>query len=429
MKTAYNKAFKAPLTSPTQKWRDTERINLLDIFVMKLNNLTNTEATFEVVSDSAQAEPLKELCKSLEAKRFDITAPMLADGDYYVFPAINSKGELFHSYLTQEQVRILDMDGDNITAADGIIDWYVDDSNRTYYLLREHKLDTNGSLHLSYRTVDNGGKNALLDKWQYLNGQEYVFANANHIGFGRYKSPTNSRGLSPVYGVPLNFGCADIEEDIFEAMEMYRKEHKNAESKIFADPMLLRKNDKEKRYEFAENIFPVQQRAGQSNNVDVYNPAVRETEFSTFVKNLCSRYEKAVGTDSGLLTPFEIQGHAATATEIRRSNAGTIAMLDKIHNALDAGNKMTLEADSVFLNISPELWTYSSDWYDPFEDADSQWSRLLEGKQNGAVETSDLVKWIFPKLTEIEVDEKLERIKQAELEGADQAIERILSGR
>ena len=58
IKQAYNKAFK-PIEANVQSWRDTSKINLLDIFVGKLNNLANTEATFEVISDSTQAEPLK----------------------------------------------------------------------------------------------------------------------------------------------------------------------------------------------------------------------------------------------------------------------------------------------------------------------------------------------------------------------------------
>lgn len=103
-------------------------------------------------------------------------------------------------------------------------------------------------------------------------------------------------------------------------------------------------------------------------------------------------------------------------------------MLGDIHTAIDAGNKMTLLADSVFLNISPDLWSYSSDWYDPFEDPDTQWKRLLEAKNNGAAEEEDLVKWQFPNLSDKEVKEKLERIKAAKKSDSEDAFSRAFAG-
>ena len=139
-KEAYNRAVKDPVDVVSQAWRDVDRINFLSFFVGKLNNLCNTEATFEVKSDSTQADRLKELAKDLEDKRFDITGGMLGDGDFYVFPSTNERGELIHSLLSQQQVRIIAVDGDEIREAYGIIDWYIDKKGRTYYLLRKHKL-------------------------------------------------------------------------------------------------------------------------------------------------------------------------------------------------------------------------------------------------------------------------------------------------
>ena len=107
LKTAYNKAFKEPVKTVVQDWREVIRTNLLDIFVTKINNLTNYQATFEVSSDSTQTDKLKELGKDLQYKRYDITAPMLADGDYFVFPATYSKGIIYHFFLTQDRVRII----------------------------------------------------------------------------------------------------------------------------------------------------------------------------------------------------------------------------------------------------------------------------------------------------------------------------------
>ena len=348
IKEAYNQAFKNKPESNVQGWRDITAINFLAIFVTKLNNLVNSEATFDVESDSTQAERLKTLCKDLESKRFDITGGMLADGNYYVFPATNDKGELIHSYLASDQVRILNADGDDITEAYGVIDWYTDNDNKDYFLLRHHELDTDGTLTVSYAVVDKTFKPATLEKWEQYKDESYKFVGANHIGFGWYKSPADSRGLSPIYGVPLNFGCEEIEKKINTDLKLIDDEFKNGKSVIFTDPRNVLKDNETKGYKIAENIIPIQQRAGQSGaNIDIFNPNLRYSEHYSKLVGDMALYERQVATSKGILTDNETS-YTATATAVKRANADTIALIDKIRNAIDVGNKMTLEADAVF---------------------------------------------------------------------------------
>ncbi len=434
VKTAYNKAFKNPINAEEQEWRDTKKINFLDIFVKKLSNLANLEATFELESDSTQTERLKVLCKNLEDKRSQITKGMLADGDYYVLPAHNRKGEIVHSYLTQQQVRILDADGEDIIEVNAIIDWLVDNNDKVFFLLRHHKLEGNGTLTIDYLAVNDSGKPANVQKWEHLNGKAFSFKNANHIGLGRYKSPQSSRGLSPVYGVPLNFGCSEIEQKIFNDLKLIEEEFENAKSKIFAPIQLLKKKkvkgDKGEGQEYyiPENVYPTEPRSGDvKSNIDIFNPDIRSSEHYSKLVTDMELYEKEVGVSKGFLTEPTPTTNA-TATEIKRSNNDTVSMLGDIHTAIDAGNKMTLLADSVFLNISPDLWSYSSDWYDPFEDPDAQWKRLLEAKNNGAAEEEDLIRWQFPNLSDKEVKEKLERIKVAKQADSEAAFKRAFAG-
>ena len=425
---AYNEAYKEKPRSNVQGWREIGVINFLAIFVTKLNNLVNTEATFEVISDSIQVERLKTLCKDIESKRYDVTNGMLADGNYYIFPATNSKGEIVHSYLTSEQVRILNADGDNITEAYGIIDYYIDNEQEEYYLLRHHKLESNGTLTISYLIVDDAFKPTRLEQWEEYQDEATSFVNANHIGFGWYKSPADSRGLSPIYGVPLNFGCEEVEDKIRTDLKLIDDEFKNGKSVIFTDPRNLLKESEKGQYKIAENIIPIQQRAGQTGaTIDIFNPNLRFSEhYSKLVADM-TIYERQIGTSKGILTDNETS-YTATATAVKRANSDTIALIDKIREAIDEGNKMTLEADAVFLNVASDLWSYLSDWYDPFEDPDTQWQRLVEAKENGAAETSDLIKWMFPKLTAEEVEEKISRIKADGTANTDEALERILAG-
>lgn len=427
----YNKIFKHPIMDKVQEWRDIIRMNIMAIMSNTLNNLTNVEATFEVVSDSVQVDLLKKRAKNIEDKRYEIFSEMACEGDYYIFPALNRLGELYHTYLTQQQVRIVDMDGDDITEAYGIIDWYVDNkTNQTYYLLRHHVLDVNGTLTISYSVVDSSNNSVNFPEWEQYQDEVIQYVGANHIGFGRYKSPISSRGLSPVYGVPLNFGCAEAEEKIFHDFELIEKEFTNGESKIFADPLILKKTKDKKgdeRWDIPEYIFPINHREGSTASIDIFSPALRGSEHYGKLQNDLSFYEKQVGTSKGILTEPEPTSNA-TATEVRRANADTIALINKFRTAIDAGNEMTLEADAVYYNIARDLWTYVSDWYDPFENPGEQWQRLLEAKNAGAAEDEDLIRFIFPNLSEDERTEKLERIKANKAADTASTIDRMFAG-
>lgn len=431
LKDAYTNAKKDPVTDNVQEWRDITRINLLDIFVKKLNNLCNTEATFDVVSDSTRSERLKTLAKDVESKRYKITSYMLADGDFWVFPAVNRHGEVIHTYLTQEQVRIIEIEHENITEVQGVIDWATDNHNKVYFLNRNHRLEDDGTLYIEYSVTNDLYEKAYYEPWSELDGRVYSFTNANHIGVGRYKSPTDSRGLSPVYGVPLNFGCRQVEDKIFADLVQIDKEFKNGESKIFADPTILRKGREkhgEESWNIPEYVFPINKRAGETGSaIDIFNPALRFSEhYSKLVADF-ALYEKQIGTSKGILTDNETT-ETATATAVKRANADTLALLGNIRQAIDNGNEMTLQADAVFLNVPFDLWTYTSDWYDPFEDPAEQWKRLVEAKDAGVAENIDLARWLFPNLSQEELNEKLARIQEQGQIDTDSALEKILGG-
>lgn len=427
LKQAYNKAFKDIPTERVQEYRDTRRINFLAIFVSKLNNLANAEATFEVQSDSTQADYLKELCKDLEAKRFDCTAEMLAEGDLWVFPAHNSAGVLYHRYVTQDKVRVLNMDGDQITDLIGIIDEYVDENNKVYLLNRRHTLNGD-TLTIDTYITDEKNERTTLAEWAEIEST-YQLQGVDIIGVGRFKSPTTSRGKSYVYGVPLNFGCEEIEEKIFADLQLIEEEFANAKSKIFADPLILRKG-KDKvgsdSWQIPENVFPIDTRGGQTGaNIDIFSPTIRYSEYRSKLLDDMAQYEQQVGTDKGFLTPFE-SVTATTATEIRRANASTIALIDKIHTAIKKGVQEVLKADAMFLNVSDDLYTVAFDFYDVFANEAEQYQRIASAVDRGIAEKADELRWLFPSLTADEIDEKLARIAEEKAANTDSAIERIL---
>lgn len=428
LKSAYNKAFKEIPKERTQEYRDTRRINFLAIFVSKLNNLANTEATFEVESDSTLADRLKELCKDLEARRFDFGAEMMATGDCWVFPAHNSAGVLYHRYVTQDKVRVLGMDGDSVTDLVGIIDEYVDENNKVYFLNRRHTLNGDTLTIDTFTTDEKAARVSPPIPWADVEST-YQLLGVDFIGVGRFKSPASSRGKSHIYGVPLNFGCQEIEDKIFTDMQLIEEEFANAKSKIFADPLILRKG-KDKvgsdSWHMPENVFPIDTRGGQTGaNIDIFSPTIRYSEYRAKLLDDMAQYEQQVGTDKGFLTPFE-NTSATTATEIRRANASTVALIDKIRGAIKKGVQEVIKADAALLGVSDDLYTVSFDWFDVFSDEAAQYQRLANAVDRGIAEKADELRWLFPNLTAGEIDEKLARIAEEKAANTDNAIERIL---
>ena len=53
---------------------------------------------------------------------------------------------------------------------------------------------------------------------------------------------------------------------------------------------------------------------------------------------------------------------------------------------------------------------------------------MIEAHSNGAITTERLTKWIFPNMTDEEVQAELESISAQAQTNTDQALERILAG-
>ena len=413
-----------------QKWDDIENINWFAMAVSKITNLSCTETTYDIKSDSALTEPIADMCNDLENKRFEIVTKMLGSGDCYVFPSFDEQGSLFHSVLSEERVVIVDTDGENITKAYAILDVYKPDkSGLVFFLIRTHKLDNGGNLTISYDSVDEAGQSQYVEQWEYLKNTSTQFAGVNHIGFGRYKSPVSSREHSDIYGVPMNFGCGEIEEQINETNKQVLYEFKNGQSKIFTDPRNLQVGKDahgNTLYEIAENIIPLRQSEGQhGTQIDMFSPALRGSEHFEKLEKQLQMYERQMGLSPGILTENEAMA-TGTATAVRRSNADTIAFVNSVQNSLDKGNVMTLEADGIFLNIRRDLWEYNSDYYDVFGDSQEQWQTLVTAFDKGAVSVERLTKWLYPKMTDEQVAEELEKVNSRNDMSMQSAIERSL---
>ena len=412
-----------------QPWEDVREYNCLAIANTKLTSLVCDEATVELQTDSTLVEPLKPLADDLEAKRYEICAMMNGKGGCFVTMATGEDDEPYHRIIAPADVSVYRMVANKMYEVAMVIDKKTV-KHREYRLVRHHILDENGTLYVYYYTTNESGNEEYLPEWEHYKNDNVMYLNANNIGVAYYKSPQDSRGLEPVWGVPLNFGCEEVEAKLKKASKDYDEEADLMKAKTFADESIVRKiTTKEgERFDLPEGIYTIRKKAGVDGTlIDSFSPPTRFADYKQKLIDAKADWEDMVGLDRGFLTEAEHTA-GATATEIRTANTKTRSFVKKIQSAMFDGIKATLEADAVFLNIPLDLYTVNVDFFDSFADETEQWNRLLQGRENGVVEDEDLITWLFPTLSEQEKADKIARISEKTKLNTDEALNRILQG-
>jgi hypothetical protein len=411
-----------------QDWEDVREYNPLAIANTKLTSLVCDEATVELQTDSTLVQPLKPLAENLEAKRYEICAMMNGKGGCFVTMATGEDDEPYHRIIAPADVSVYRMVADKMYEVAMVIDKKTV-KHREYRLIRHHILDENGTLYVYYYTTDKSGNEEYLAEWEHYKNDNVAYYNANNIGVAYYKSPQDSRGLSQ-WGVPLNFGCEEVEAKLKKASKDYDEEADLMKAKTFADESIVRKiTTKEgERFDLPEGIYTIRKKAGVDGTlIDSFSPPTRLADYKQKLIDAKADWEDMVGLDRGFLTEAEHTA-GATATEIRTANTKTRSFVKKIQSAMFDGIKATLEADAVFLNIPLDLYTIMVDWFDTYEDYDKQYERIVSAVDRGVLEKEDELRWLYPNMTDEEIADKLARLQEQSQINTDTAIERILNG-
>lgn len=411
-----------------QQWEDIREYNPLSIANTKLTSLVCDEATVELQTDSTLVEPLKPLAENLEAKRYEICAMINGKGGCFVTMATGEDDEPYHRIIAPADVSVYRMVADKMYEVAMVIDKKIV-KHREYRLIRHHILDEKGTLYVYYYTTDKSGNEEYLAEWEHYKNDNVMYMNAFNIGVAYFRSPQDSRGLSQ-WGVPLNFGCEEVEHQIKVARNNLDEEMHLMKTKLFADETISRKISTKdgERFDLPEGIYTIRKKAGVDGTlIDSFAPSTRYNDYKQKLIDAKADWEDMVGLDRGFLTEAEHTA-GATATEIRTANTKTRSFVKKIQSAMFDGIKATLEADAVFLNIPIDLFTVYIDWYDAFEDTDKQYERIVSAVDRGILEKEDELKWLYPNMTDEEIADKLARISAQAQTNTDQALERILAG-
>ena len=411
-----------------QDWENITEYNPLAIANTKLTSLVCDEATVELQTDSTLVEPLIPLADNLEAKRYEICSTMCGKGGVFVTMATGEDDEPYHRIIAPADVSVYRMVADKMYEVAMVIDKKIV-KHREYRLIRHHILDENGTLYVYYYTTDKSGNEEYLAEWERYKNDNVMYMNAFNIGVAYFRSPQDSRGLSQ-WGVPLNFGCEEVEAKLKKARKDLDEEMELMKAKLFADEIIVRKiTAKEgERFDLPEGIYTIRKKAGVDGTlVDAFANATRYNDYKQNVTDKECDWEDQVGLDRGFLSEAE-HTSGATATEIRTANTKTRSFVKRLQSAMFDGIKATLEADAVFLNIPLDLYTVMVDWYDAFLDEEAQYNRIASAVDRGVLEKEDELRWLYPNMTDEEIADKLARISAQAQTNTDQALERILAG-
>lgn len=417
---------------------DGDKINFFAMVIKKVLNRALMGAEFDVISDSAPVEPLKELCQNLNENAYRITANMIGGNPHsecWVVPAFvpkNGNQKLTHSIISGDRICITEMrDNDTISECFVVLN-VIERRDKKYFLCRKHNLDDNGNLTISYFVADNEANEieANIPEWDSFINQEITYQGANHIGFGRYKSPVIPLNNETVYGVPLNYGCQFIEQKLQEAANLISHEMKASKKMLFPDWSIVKEDSRGNatglQYAIDGYIYPIKKKAGVDGSlIDEYCPAVQYSAYAPYLEDLLCQYQAQMGVRD-LITHTE-NTNGATATEIKSKNADNLALETSIRKALRKGNIMTLEADSIYLGIPRDLWEYDEDFKDIYEDEQQTLSNLMSLYNTGAIELEDIIKYWFPTYSDEQVAEKIARINEAKANNVNKSIEDMLN--
>ena len=157
---------------------------------------------------------------------------------------------------------------------------------------------------------------------------------------------------------------------------------------------------------------------GSGDNDDMwheYSPEIRSAAYSSRVQELFELLEKAIGTSKGILTAPEA---AATATEIRRAQHDTWALVGNIRKAAEKAIDNTVYAINVLCNYygltPPGDYTVQYDWdMSMLENSGETWQQLKDGRSMGIRSKAELRAWQTGETIE-EAQAAIDKIEESE---------------
>jgi A118 family predicted phage portal protein len=223
---------------------------------------------------------------------------------------------------------------------------------------------------------------------------------------GRFKNPTINRAdLNSDQGVPITYGNDVAIENAKKSYEIFNKELKKKQTKLFVSKQLLKK-DTEGNTTLTDDGFYQLLKSDLDGNLPIkeFAPDFRYEQLKGFVDYNFKMLEMFCGFSTGLLSDVDM--NMVTATAIRSSLISTYAFITSMRDIIEQGMTDYTYAIEMLLNANesyiPTNYTIKFDWDDSImESSTERFNQLLQAKGLNAITTAELRAWTMGESEEV----------------------------
>lgn len=372
-------------------------------------NIAIDDSGIIIDGNNARADALRDIKEYFTDEIQNVAAEVaLGTGDCIIRPFTDGK-YIGLNIIGNDNFVITESIGTHLKGVIIKLDEYETDK-AVYRLFESQSLKETNGIKIVYirRFAYKDGKEIGIEttNWNEIHTEETV--TADQLLLGRYKCPTiNREDYNSANGVPITFGCEEIEKNVKTKYKQYNDEFDRKIAKTIADRTLFKREHSEKdengKLSLSGQEFILSRGGGVnessiSNMIYDYSPAIREADFQSANNFNLSILELCCGFSRGIFTTPETA--FSTATEMKNSLKKTFSFVKKFRRRIEAGNRMLFNAINIIMNINANTpmgdWDIRHDWsYDYIEQTAEKFNQLIQAHSAGAIKTEDVTSWVL----------------------------------
>ncbi len=405
-----------------ERYRDISKENFTAIFANALSALSFADSTVSVIPEKGK-EPNKrsEYLNGIAKRHWQKMKHIIAVGNgcgmvcslpYSV--TVGGVRKIYIDTVSKDRFFVTGMQGDEITKCTVISD-VCRLNYQTYLRFTDYSIE-NGVYIIRQKATRNGNEVPLdsVPEWENI-VPEIRIGNVKKLPIGIYRCPTSGRRAKQPDGVPVTFGCDATLSKIADCLRDIENEFGQKKLKIFAPQSLFDKDMKLSAKVYVK-LHP-SAKLNDKENIDVFDPAFRDSALYNRLEHLYAQLEKEVGTSRGILT--DLQTNGATATEIKRATFQTFALCDDIHTNAERYFSDLMYGVNVlceFYRLTPPGdYAVQYDWsYSMLEDPQQTFNQFMQAKSVGAVDTAEIRRFVIDGETDEEARKRVEEIRESD---------------
>lgn len=406
-----------------KEYRDAKDVNFSEILSFKLTNYVLYGSSITTDSDDINI-PLQ----AIMAKSRKWCQMMFAVGRVYLVPMILHGDTVYTDIIMQSAVLTTEYDGDTAVGFQSVSD-IRKVGEAQYARLTDYSYNRKARI-FSIRNVavnvKNGGEVSLSIVSDWADIQPYIeITDVDRPLFAFVDCPRDNRQTDKTNGASITFGAHMTMDEIRENFEQATREYEHKASILGVDMSKLEKTGMRDgrsafvgRYSLPKSYIKtsVDSALGKGGNevFQVYSPDIRADAYEKRENLLSRRLEKQVGLSSGILSPADATA-MATATEVRRANFDTVAVVDAARRSIERAMYDLCYAFQIYnslIGIWPTNYKLTFNWSDNIAgDPDAEYQRVADANRDGIVSDLERRMKLFPGETPEQAQEALDKAR------------------